>query len=59
MNVEAAADQKSAVVYLTALASGVGKDWNQAQELKLSLIKLEGNWEITAAETVETLTLDQ
>ena len=51
-------DEKSATVHLTALARGVGGDWNQAQELKMSLIRDGGDWIIAEVEAIEALSLD-
>jgi len=47
-----------ATVYLTALATGGGNEWNQAQELKMIFRLESGEWLIASAEAIATLTLD-
>ena len=57
-HVELNDSQDEATVYLTALATGGGGDWNQAQELKMILRLVSGEWLIASAETVQTLSLE-
>jgi hypothetical protein len=51
--------QDEASVYLTALATGAGNDWNQAQELEMVFRLDSGEWLISSAKAIDTLTLDK
>jgi hypothetical protein len=58
VNIKLNESEDQATVYLTALASGGGNEWNQAQELKMTFRLESGEWLIASAEAIATLSLD-
>ena len=58
VNITLNESQDQATVYLTALATGGGNEWNQAQELKMIFRLDSGEWLIASAEAIATLSLD-